>query len=274
MMTAGFEIGRVYNRRRDIHGEFGGQRQGGIATPQGHPLIFIFTGDSGQQYGYRDGWDEDGVYLYTGEGQQGDMEFVRGNRAIRDHAAEGKDLLLFHSLGKGRGYRFEGAFACANWEERSAPDVDGTMRKAIVFHLLSSASTAEIVETDDGGASKPKHSLDDLRDRAYQAAKMGAGGAGREAKTTYRERSKAVRDYVLARASGLCEACNQPAPFLRKDGSPYLEPHHTRRLSDGGPDHPRWVGGICPNCHREIHYGKDGPDINKRLQTELERRER
>src|ERR1700746_1774493 len=23
-----------------------------------------------------------------------------------------------------------------------------------------------------------------------------------------------------------------------------------RRLSDGGPDHPRWVVAVCPNCHR------------------------
>ena len=32
-MTWGFEVGRVYNRRIDIHGRFGGQQQGGIVTP-------------------------------------------------------------------------------------------------------------------------------------------------------------------------------------------------------------------------------------------------
>lgn len=43
------------------------------------------------------------------------------------------------------------------------------------------------------------------------------------------------------------------APFQRKDGTPYLEPHHIQRLADEGPDHPKWVGAVCPSCHREIH---------------------
>ena len=81
-----FEIGRVYNRRSEIHEPYGGQWQSGISTPRDQPFIFLFTGESGEQYGYEDGWDDNGVFLYTGEGQKGDMEFIGGNRAIRDHA--------------------------------------------------------------------------------------------------------------------------------------------------------------------------------------------
>jgi 5-methylcytosine-specific restriction protein A len=44
-----------------------------------------------------------------------------------------------------------------------------------------------------------------------------------------------------------------------------LEPHHTTRLADGGPDDPAFVGAICPNCHREIHHGKAGKDLNQKL---------
>jgi 5-methylcytosine-specific restriction protein A len=55
------------------------------------------------------------------------------------------------------------------------------------------------------------------------------------------------------------------APFERPNGTPYLEPHHIRRIADGGPDHPRWVAGICPNCHREIHHGKNGDQLNEGL---------
>jgi hypothetical protein len=43
-MGWGFEIGRTYNRRTDIHGRFGGQQQGGIITPAQHPLVIIITG--------------------------------------------------------------------------------------------------------------------------------------------------------------------------------------------------------------------------------------
>jgi hypothetical protein len=44
-------------------------------------------------------------------------------------------------------------------------------------------------------------------------------------------------------------------------------PH--RRVSDGGPDHPRWVGAICPTCHRNIHHGIDGLAINEKLMARL-----
>lgn len=83
-----FVPGRIYHRQRDIHQEFGGQERGGIATPTDVPFLFLFTGENGAQYGYRDGPMDDGSYAYCGEGQLGDQEFVRGNRAIRDHAKE------------------------------------------------------------------------------------------------------------------------------------------------------------------------------------------
>ncbi len=95
-----------------------------------------------------------------------------------------------------------------------------------------------------------------------EAAKVDGGGAKTGSPQSYYERSKAVRDYVLARANRVCESCERSAPFMRKDGSPYLEPHHIRRVSDGGPDHPSWVAAVCPNCHREIHHRKDGAAIN------------
>ncbi len=61
---------------------------------------------------------------------------------------------------------------------------------------------------------------------------------------------------VLNRANGFCEHCNKVAPFLRaKDGSPYLEVHHTLPLSDGGKDIVENAVALCPNCHRKAHYG-------------------
>lgn len=41
------------------------------------------------------------------------------------------------------------------------------------------------------------------------------------------------RGRVVRPAGHLCEGCGAPAPFMRRDGRPYLEPHHTRRLTDG-----------------------------------------
>jgi hypothetical protein len=45
-MSWGFEEGRVYNRRADIHAKFGGQQQGGIITHAQHPLVIIITGEA------------------------------------------------------------------------------------------------------------------------------------------------------------------------------------------------------------------------------------
>src|ERR1700754_1786479 len=81
-MSWGFEEGKVYNRRADIHARFGGQQQGGIITPSQHPLVIIITGEEGLEHGYADRTRDDGVFEYFGEGQVGDMMLQRGNLAI------------------------------------------------------------------------------------------------------------------------------------------------------------------------------------------------
>ena len=47
------------------------------------------------------------------------------------------------------------------------------------------------------------------------------------------------------------------APFLRaKDNSPYLEIHHWITLAEGGDDTIENACALCPNCHRELHFGQ------------------
>jgi 5-methylcytosine-specific restriction protein A len=82
-------------KRSTIHDQFGGNRQGGIAPSAQFPYIFIFSGKSGSQYGYKDGWDNPNVFTYTGEGQVGDMRFTKGNLALREHGNTGKRIFLF-----------------------------------------------------------------------------------------------------------------------------------------------------------------------------------
>jgi hypothetical protein len=62
---------------------------------------------------------------------------------------------------------------------------------------------------------------------------------------------------VMLRADGNCERCKSKAPFIRvKNNSPYLEIHHWTLLSEGGEDTIENAGALCPNCHRELHFGK------------------
>jgi 5-methylcytosine-specific restriction protein A len=61
---------------------------------------------------------------------------------------------------------------------------------------------------------------------------------------------------VLHRAGTQCERCKTAAPFLRrKDNTPYLEVHHRLQLAEGGEDTVENAEALCPNCHRELHYG-------------------
>lgn len=66
---------------------------------------------------------------------------------------------------------------------------------------------------------------------------------------------------VLKRANGICERCLKPAPFIRaSDNTPYLEVHHIIPLSAGGLDNLNNTIALCPNCHRELHFGKINND--------------
>src|SRR5690606_6552253 len=105
-----YRIGALYDRRRDIHAVLGGQRQVGISTSSASAFIILFTGVGGAEHGYFDHWDSEGNFNYFGEGQLGDMTFVRGNAAILSHRENKKRLLVFQMLGKGKPCRFFGEF--------------------------------------------------------------------------------------------------------------------------------------------------------------------
>ncbi|MFD0619679.1 HNH endonuclease [Paenibacillus sp. GCM10027629] len=77
-----------------------------------------------------------------------------------------------------------------------------------------------------------------------------------ETTTRIFKRNSDVIAEVLVRANGICEKCKSPAPFIRaSNGTPFLEVHHKKRLADGGEDTVDNAVAVCPNCHRELHYG-------------------
>ena len=263
-MSWGFEPGRVYNRRADIHARFDGQQQGGIITPSLHPVVIIITGEEGAAHGYADRQRPDGVFEYFGEGQIGDMQVRAGNKAIAQHSADGKSLLLFRKINAG--LQFIAEMVYETHRIRRAPDREKVERDAIVFELRRLEAVVERAESEPHQAAAG--SLDDLRKRALEAAAASGNDPKKSTGNVY-ERSRAVRDFVLARAGPDCEGCETPAPFLRPNGSPYLEPHHIRRRSDGGPDHPAFVIALCPTCHRRVHFGADGGGYNSELLAKM-----
>ncbi len=78
------------------------------------------------------------------------------------------------------------------------------------------------------------------------------------------ERSAKVRQAALKRAGGNCEWCGKKG-FLTSAGSIFLETHHIHPLSEKGEDSIYNVIALCPNHHREAHYGADHGNIKKHL---------
>jgi hypothetical protein len=145
-LTPGERIKRVA-----LHEQYGGRRQGGISPSRQTPNVFLITAPTGAAYGYiYDGHsDEDGFFHYTGEGQFGDQQMTQGNRAIRDHVEEGRDLHLFEA--HGTELEYIGEFRYHDDYQADAPaaryssasdeadeDEGPTLRKVIVFRLEAS----------------------------------------------------------------------------------------------------------------------------------------
>lgn len=126
-----FIPGKTY-KRSTIHDQYGGNRQGGIAASASYPFIFIFSGDAGHQHGYKDQWENENVFSYTGEGQVNDMTFVRGNLALRDHLINGKRVFLFIYVVKGF-VKFEAELELLTVDFFQGQDRDGKERTAIKF---------------------------------------------------------------------------------------------------------------------------------------------
>ena len=104
--------------------------------------------------------------------------------------------------------------------------------------------------------------------------KLKANAASHKKKKYYqivskeRYRSPYVVQYVLNRANGLCDLCQQKAPFSKKDGTPYLEVHHVKWLSKGGVDSIHNALALCPNCHRMVH-NLSSSQLDKQLKARL-----
>ncbi len=245
----------VYQRSQ-LHGRFAGNHQAGIVPSTTEPVVLIFhTLEPANQF-YSDGLDEHGVYRYSGQGMNGDMKWNAQNLAIRDHAANEREILFFERFERAGGHwQFRYKMLCIGVDTEKRPGKNGILRDAFIFKLID-----QDVQEQQISPSLSDLPLASLRQLAIEASSQTPGSQSR-ASTAF-SRSAPVRAYALKRSGGKCEACRNPAPFLKVSGDPFLEVHHIQRVSDGGPDHPAHVAAICPNCHRRCHSGSDGTTYN------------
>lgn len=262
-----FKVGQQYVRM-DLHEVCGGNHQPGISPIRDLSAIFLFGSTTDNENGYEDRWLPNDHFLLTGVGREGDQSWEGFNKSLATHHDDDRQVFLFERV-PGTSptvVTYVGEFEYVDHEERRLPDKNEEKRRAYQFELCPV----------DGETIDLPSDIDDL-DLAtlYKQAKQ-ASNAGMSSTTGSSEvsgmRSEVVREFALREANGVCQGCNSKAPFKTNDDEPYLEVHHVTRVSDDGPDHPDNVIALCPNCHAEVHNGKNGDGLNQRLREKMENR--
>lgn len=139
-------------RRTEVHARFGGSGQGGISSAPRSGSVLLFTSGAGAEFGYNfDGKQADGSFHYTGEGQVGDQELARGNKAVLQ---PGRTLRVFEEVRRSV-VRYVGEYrldATRPYYRADAPDRNGELRSVIVFRLWSvSAEAGELSTAEPSG---------------------------------------------------------------------------------------------------------------------------
>lgn len=207
---------------------------------------------------YDDRWI-DNVLHYTGMGQRGpqSLEFHQ-NKTLNESRSNGVSVHLFEVFTK-RVYTYIGEVVLANapYQEQQT-DSGGQGRSVWVFPLrlksgYAPAIPAATLKALDQVKEKQAHYLSDAEVETLAKQQGQARVGTRTVSATQYQRSPWVAENARRRAKGHCELCGDPAPFKRKDSSPYLETHHIEWLANGGADTVENTVALCPNCHRKMH---------------------
>ncbi len=282
-----FENNKLY-KRIDLLNFIGSkQPQSGIIwNKNGSDTIIVTTGGRHtKRVGYSDSIQEDGRWIYTGQGEKGDQNPHSFANSLL--TKQEKIILLFSSKEpnaeevRKRGnhkklYRYEGIFEVDSW--RLEIQKEGKRKgDKLVKYVLKPSTIKPIKRLPENDifqnlALEPSE-LYTLRRKVINNTKKYSLKINKIIDKEYYKRSAQIKNYALLRAEGICENCDKNAPFLNSKGFPFLEVHHIFSLSDDGPDHPLNVAAICPNCHREAHYGENMIELKKFLATKIEEKE-
>jgi 5-methylcytosine-specific restriction enzyme A len=206
---------------------------------------------------YEDRWIGD-VFHYTGMGMEGDqsLSFMQNN-TLSNSLSNGISLHLFEVFQE-KSYTYIGPVKLSDKPyQEMQPDQHGANRHVWMFPLIISEGELPSLPKDkieilQKSKEKKAKNIDDKElDRRAKGSSKKAGR--RSVTSTQFERNIWVSEYIKRKAKGVCQLCNNNAPFNNSAGKPYLETHHIIWLSEGGEDSIENSVALCPNCHRKMH---------------------
>jgi 5-methylcytosine-specific restriction protein A len=223
---------------------------------------------------YDDRWQGE-VFHYTGMGMSGDqsLDFMQ-NKTLSESSKNGVDVHLFEVF-EDKIYTYIGPVTLSDAPyTETQPGGDGHKRQVWVFPLklvsgqqpsLPEGKIEKLIELKEHKAKQL--SEQELFKRAKQLTKK---AGNRTVSTTQYDRNVWVSEYTKRKANGICQLCNQRAPFNNIAGEPYLETHHIVWLSESGADSVENTVALCPNCHRKMHVLNTKADRQKLLRINTE----
>ncbi|TKI09294.1 HNH endonuclease, partial [Bacillus cereus] len=251
-------LGDIYNNS-EIAKNFKCGNMGGMRRSKKTNTLVLFSDHT--KGIYDDRWDK-GTLLYTGMGQEG-HQILDGNqnKTLYESNGNGVDVYLFEAFQPGE-HIFRGPVTLVRKPyQEIQEDTKGQKRRVWIFPI-GLLTDEEVFLRKQEKEQKEARKLDyqDLKERAKKAT---SGSNKRYIKTETYQRNEFVAEFSKKRANGVCELCEQKAPFEDKNGNPYLESHHVEWLSEGGEDTIYNTVGVCPNCHSCLHILNDKNDVMK-----------
>lgn len=251
---------------QDLMDTFGCSNSGGMRRSHDTNTLLIISDHTKSLYD--DVWIGD-EFHYTGMGQKGDqsLSFAQ-NKTLQESDKNGISIHWFEVF-KRKEYVYQGEVYLAKKPYQDTQlDQESKERKVWIFPLkLKDGKPFKFPEQDIEKVfetrvkqvkKKTKQELINLAEK-----KKNLKSSKRETISITYDRDPAVVEYALLRSKGNCQLCEEPAPFQKKNGEPYLEVHHIIYMANGGSDTVDNVAALCPNCHRKMHTLENKKDIEK-----------
>lgn len=220
---------------------------------------------------YEDRW-EGNVFYYTGMGQEGDQILRSQNLTLAESKNNGVEVHLFEVF-EPKKYVYIGIVELTEepYQERQLDNL-GKQRLVWVFPLQLKDKKRVTVPQE---WLKSKQQIQEKRAKKLSDEELSIRAKAainqnikRSTISTAYERDPYVSEFAKRWANGICQLCENQAPFLNKKGEPHLHTHHINWLSRGGEDSVHNTVALCPNCHDKMHVVDDPRDI-KLLQEKV-----